>query len=1485
MTQQNVTLSAKGLYTFPNKLGSVPDGALLEANNVVIDRDGVINPRRGYTFYGNVLGNSSNRSKQLIVYQDRILRHWSTTIDADSDGAGNFVTLNDQTGGVANVLEPTLGTRIKYIEAQGNLYFTSSVGIRKISALNAGKLSTSVITPAGGVQALDGEAVLNSITGWFTQDSTVAYRVVWGIKDANSNVILGAPSERMIIANSLLTLMIKDYNTLVADLATVAAVAPLSLSGTLHSNTSITSVDTTNLSVGMTVADTTTPSHIPANTIITVINTPGVTGTITISNAATASSTDTLSFGQKLHDTDYASLKLSLGATSTDLYQALISLANGTSNKLDTDIGDEAAQVSSITALSGQTGAVWNYASGVSVADYFDVYSAGNETHYRVWFQTGTNISPNLPTTVTLADGSTSSSQLIQVTIQAADSDVTVAANISTSLNNTLDFTCTTGGTNTIVVTNSQVGLSNNITSFVANTGFTVSTTTQGITPVFASIVPAFTSAPDNPATTGELTNLQSYFDAIVNALNSIPQISTYAKQTIGGSFSSSTQSATTNIIFTIPENITTAYFYQIYRSSLFTSGTDTTLSDITPDDELRLIAENNPTAADLSNGFINYYDNIPDSFRVGGANLYTNANSGQGIDQANTPPPLAQDIALFQNYTFYANTQNLYNVQLSLLTALGLAGGTFTITQGSTNNMYTFVDSVAQITNVTCVAGNLYTSSGTADYFDIYSASNVTIYRVWFSVGTAVAPSGTGVTLLKCTVITGDTNAQVANKLGVVLNSVEDFLTSVASNVVTVVNQDTGPTHSPINHVANGGFSLSVTTSGTGENAALLQIGVSDLPTPAQEVDATARSIVKVINRNPDESIYAYYVSGTTDLPGLILFQARNLGDANFTLTTNNNTVSQAFSPSLGTVAAITNISVAAAAVVTSTAHGLTTGQSITISGSNSTPSIDGNNIVTVLTSDTFSVPVTTTISGNSGGWILSSLAQTGSNEIVTNRLFYSKFQQPEAVPIVNFQDIGPKNKQILRIIALRYSLFILSEAGVFVLSGTDPTNFQIQVFDNSCIIKAPDSAAVLNNQIYLFSNQGISTVSDTGVSVISRPIESNLTPLLTPPYTAFVSSTFAVAYESDRAYILYTVQNPTDTVATVAYRWNTFTDTWTSWDQSKTCGTINVSQDIMYIGAADTNSIEIERKTFTIDDQADRQQTLTLGTNGMNGPVMSLGSLFGTTVGDAYEQVQYLTISQLNRLLLQLDNDNALHTKNYYSLYIASAGMNLRNSLSTLASALDSDAGLATHTYVSSISGFGTDFVSTQEAFNTITNLLNNDANTRIKNYITSSGTVIYEAQVVSVNTGTNLITLNYSVPFIAGPVIQYVSIDSSVIWAPHGFGDVSMLKHISESTVLFDTVSFSDATLSYASDLSPGYEPIPVQGEGSGTWGSFDWGSITWGGSGTSRPFRTLIPVNKQRCRYINGSFEHNRAFEKYSIYGISYTYAPVSARAYR
>jgi hypothetical protein len=65
-----------------------------------------------------------------------------------------------------------------------------------------------------------------------------------------------------------------------------------------------------------------------------------------------------------------------------------------------------------------------------------------------------------------------------------------------------------------------------------------------------------------------------------------------------------------------------------------------------------------------------------------------------------------------------------------------------------------------------------------------------------------------------------------------------------------------------------------------------------------------------------------------------------------------------------------ITSISIASPTVITSAAHGLSTGNIINISNSNSTPSVDGLYTVTVVNANTFTIPVNVNVAGTTGSW-----------------------------------------------------------------------------------------------------------------------------------------------------------------------------------------------------------------------------------------------------------------------------------------------------------------------------------------------------------------------------------------------------------------------------------------------------------------------------------------------------------------------------------
>lgn len=221
-------------------------------------------------------------------------------------------------------------------------------------------------------------------------------------------------------------------------------------------------------------------------------------------------------------------------------------------------------------------------------------------------------------------------------------------------------------------------------------------------------------------------------------------------------------------------------------------------------------------------------------------------------------------------------------------------------------------------------------------------------------------------------------------------------------------------------------------------------------------------------------------------------------------------------------------------------------------------------------------------------------------TNDVSPNRLFYSKYLQPDAVPLLNYYDIGSAVEPIDRIQPLREGLIILKQDGIYRLSGTDPSNFYIELLDNSLKSIAPNSADILNNTVYFLSNVGVVSCSESGITIISRPIENlllaNISPQLFPNLQEI---SFGVGYNSDKKYILGMPSSGTDTVANIEYVYNYITQQWTTWSKPMSCGIINAKDDKLYIGNQIISghvSVLQERKNFNNSDLADESYTVNI-------------------------------------------------------------------------------------------------------------------------------------------------------------------------------------------------------------------------------------------------------------------------------------------------
>ena len=270
-----------------------------------------------------------------------------------------------------------------------------------------------------------------------------------------------------------------------------------------------------------------------------------------------------------------------------------------------------------------------------------------------------------------------------------------------------------------------------------------------------------------------------------------------------------------------------------------------------------------------------------------------------------------------------------------------------------------------------------------------------------------------------------------------------------------------------------------------------------------------------------------------------------------------------------------------------------------------------------------------------------------SSTNNVNKHYIYVSKLQIPEAVPIGNYIPVGTSDKAILRVLALRDSIFVFKEDGIYRILGTDITNFSVSLFDSTVILTALDSAVLLNNQIWAMTNQGVVAVSDSGAVIMSRAIEKDLITLSSAQFTHFASATFGIRYESDRHYVLACPTNSTDTQATQMWIYNFLTQAWTNWPILITAGIVSLQpDDKLYLMRPDVKLVTQERKNWTVFDYADFEFPITvvssigstlIVTNSVNAVVGStvyqvdvLGGFVGQSIITAVPDSTHITVTE---------------------------------------------------------------------------------------------------------------------------------------------------------------------------------------------------------------------------------------------------------------
>lgn len=185
--QQELHIAPAGLFTDPSD-ETAPPGALLTANNVVIRRKGVVEPRPGFDIAKTLsLGSEVRRA---VPFDDDLL------MLTHSSGAFWYSDKSEAQDEDDSSLSDIDDENFRGVQAAGNLYLPFSDGVRKVTAALDDEAEKTG-APFPGFLIFSAEAAGSAVAN----GKVVRYRALLKREDANGLVLRSIPTAPMLYDN------------------------------------------------------------------------------------------------------------------------------------------------------------------------------------------------------------------------------------------------------------------------------------------------------------------------------------------------------------------------------------------------------------------------------------------------------------------------------------------------------------------------------------------------------------------------------------------------------------------------------------------------------------------------------------------------------------------------------------------------------------------------------------------------------------------------------------------------------------------------------------------------------------------------------------------------------------------------------------------------------------------------------------------------------------------------------------------------------------------------------------------------------------------------------------------------------------------------------------------------------------------------------------------------------------------------------------
>lgn len=210
-------------------------------------------------------------------------------------------------------------------------------------------------------------------------------------------------------------------------------------------------------------------------------------------------------------------------------------------------------------------------------------------------------------------------------------------------------------------------------------------------------------------------------------------------------------------------------------------------------------------------------------------------------------------------------------------------------------------------------------------------------------------------------------------------------------------------------------------------------------------------------------------------------------------------------------------------------------------------------------------------------------------------NRVFYSKKQEPEHVPPVNFIDIGADSEPILAMRATRRALFVFKTDGIWTISGDTPETLRVEQIDSTARLLHPKAVTVGGDRVFAWTDAGVVMLSEGGVAAnLSAPaIEPDLRAIqitlqaTTDPATGSCYGAFLRYQDGEERLLLGVPSSAASASAASVYQYDMRTQAWTRWTSGRQYSdAATIGGRILFAGLDASVTGEVWRETLASDE-----------------------------------------------------------------------------------------------------------------------------------------------------------------------------------------------------------------------------------------------------------------------------------------------------------